>query len=75
MSDQRIDGRKKFYITGGHRLDPTQNDTNVSPLVSYGRDRVDALTSAGLTVWSEEEWLEAETKIHWLKRYFPHLLP
>lgn len=52
----QIEERQKFYITGGQRLDPKQNDCNVSPLVCYGRDRLDALTSSGVTVWHAEDY-------------------
>lgn len=47
--------QKKWYITGGRRK--TQNDCTVEPIISYGRDRVEAVANSGITVWSEEEWL------------------
>jgi hypothetical protein len=49
--------REKFYITGFAHT-PTANDCTVPPLISYGRDRIDALVKSGVTVWTEKEWLE-----------------
>jgi hypothetical protein len=48
--------QKRWYITGGLHLDPKQNDCNVSPLVAYGRDRLDAVANSGITVWEAERY-------------------
>lgn len=55
---------KKWYITGGRTEEfdgaiGRRDDVNVPPLLGYGDNRLDALISTGLTVWSQEEW---ETK-------------
>jgi hypothetical protein len=47
---------KKWYITGGRHLDPKDNDCTVSPIVTYGEDRGDALGRSGITVWEAAEW-------------------
>lgn len=43
-------GLKKFYVTG------FGDDCAVEPLVAYGKDRFDALTRCGITVWTKEEY-------------------
>lgn len=49
-------GYKKYYITGGRHLDPAQNDCNVSPLVCYGKDLLDADRRSGVTIWEESQY-------------------
>jgi hypothetical protein len=48
----------KWYITGGRTEHGVRDDGNVEPLVSYGKDRVEALAHSGITVWSEDEYAE-----------------
>ena len=53
---REIDTRPKWYVTGfGH-------DCEMAPLVAHGRDRLEALVSCGLTVWSEQEWAERNAR-------------
>lgn len=63
--------QQKFYITGGRRVDPNQNDCNVSPLVCYGRDRLDAVANSGITVWHAAEWESASPRFQESCRQVP----
>lgn len=55
QSSERIGVEMKWYITGGHRA--TQTDCDVEPIISEGKDRIEAIANSGITVWSEEDWL------------------
>lgn len=46
---------KVFYITGGHRPGG-YGDCDVPPIVTHGKDRLDAIANSGMTVWTENEW-------------------
>ena len=51
----------KWYITGGRTETGFRDDHVVEPLVSYGKDRVEAIANSGITVWSEDEYAEMKT--------------
>lgn len=60
---------KKFFITGGRG----HNDRQCRPIVSFGKDRIEAICNAGFTVWTEEEWEAAK---EFREKYgFPEALP
>lgn len=52
----------RFYITGGFRDDGSVVIGDV-PLVKEGTDRMDALSRCGFTVWTEQEWVEAQARV------------
>lgn len=54
--------RQKYYITGGTHLNSRHNDCTVSPLVSYGTSKEDALLMAGLTIWPAHQFEETFAK-------------
>ena len=45
----------KFYITGLYHTGQL-NDSTLPPIEVEASDQLDALTSIGATVWSEDEW-------------------
>lgn len=49
-------GDRKFYVTGGRTENSHRDDRVTEPLVCYGKDRLDALTRSGITVWEAEEY-------------------
>jgi hypothetical protein len=52
----------KFYITGLYHT-PELNDRTLPPIVVEADDRLDALTRTGCTVWTEEEWRQAQGRL------------
>lgn len=54
---------QKFYVTGGHTEDERgyRDDCKVPPLVCFGKDRIDALSRSGITVWTEAEYLRSHS--------------
>ncbi len=51
---------QKWYIVGGHTEDALgyRNDCIVPPIVSYGRDIIEALTNSGMTVMTAEHYFQ-----------------
>lgn len=66
---RRRPGDRKFYVTGGDRLQRGQNDCNVSPLICWGKDSLDAITRSGITVWEAKHYEDAhfEESEGWLR--------
>lgn len=50
------DSEQVWHITGGHADDGSGGDCKIPPIVVCAPDRLTALTRAGFTVWSQEEW-------------------
>ena len=50
---------QKFFVTGGDGW----NDCENKPIEVTATDRLDAITRAGFTVWTEEEWRAAKQTV------------
>ena len=55
-TENNLSPQRRWYITGGRRNGLHQSDCYIEPILTYGRDRLEAVANSGITVWSAEEW-------------------
>jgi hypothetical protein len=54
--------KQKFYVTGGVHKTLKTGWGEFTYQEAYGTDKLDALTNAGFTVWTETEWQDFITE-------------